>query len=117
LIFLDNLYIHIYYKKIDFYNLCLYIYFYIILYIMNNKKKKKKIIDDDNNNNIIDDKQPYNNFIKLFSSIIYKYENSIINNVDDYNYPDISDLLTFIKDGKCKPFWNDNVKKISDKLF
>lgn len=60
-----------------------------------------------------------NKFIKSFDYIINKYLNfSKLMNSNNYSeFIDHNDLFMLIKDTKCQPFWNDQVKELSDKIF
>jgi putative transposase len=60
-----------------------------------------------------------NKFIKSFDYIINKYSNfsKLINQNCYLEFIDHNDLFMLIKDTKCQPFWNDQVKELSYKIF
>lgn len=80
----------------------------------------KKLLQSFNFNNQFD---KYN-FIKTFNvnfNIQTLFKKKITSYFKIYNKQDYVEYIDFfiglIKDDKCVPFWNDDIKKISDKIF
>lgn len=58
-------------------------------------------------------------FIKAFNYMLNKYTNfsKLVNPNSFTEFINYADLFMLIKDSECKPFWNDQVKELSKKIF